>query len=194
MDDLILRTVIALLLTTWHTGWYLCLKLYPEPAIREPRSLSKAIFGFRGGWFALFYGLVLLQLVGWTFGARISSSSQTTVLTMQAMGLALAILGATGTLWARISREETWAGSGTNPTLVPGHRLVTKGPYRFVRHPFYLSLVLYIVGIQLTLTSWLVLAVIPFLIYITRVARKEGEDLARVYGESYRLYTRRTFV
>jgi len=56
-----------------------------------------------------------------------------------------------------------------------GHRVVQNGPYRFVRHPMYTSLIVLMVGLALILGSWL--AVVPAtLIAALLVVRTSFED------------------
>jgi len=72
--------------------------------------------------------------------------------------------------------------------------VVTRGPYRWVRHPSYTGLLLLMAGLGLSLASWLgllVCTVVPGLAILRRI-RVEEEELARVLGEPYRAYHRRT--
>ena len=56
-----------------------------------------------------------------------------------------------------------------------GHRVVQDGPYRFVRHPMYTSLIVLMLGMALVLGSWL--AVVPaILIAVLLVVRTSLED------------------
>ncbi len=56
-----------------------------------------------------------------------------------------------------------------------GHRVVRHGPYRFVRHPMYTSLIVLMIGLALMLGSWL--AVLPAtLIGVLLVIRTSFED------------------
>ncbi len=67
-----------------------------------------------------------------------------------------------------------------------GHKAVTSGPYRFVRHPGYLAGVLYILSIPLTIGS--VLAFIPagvyVVLFIIRTALEDGVLLRELDGYS----------
>jgi protein-S-isoprenylcysteine O-methyltransferase Ste14 len=75
-----------------------------------------------------------------------------------------------------------------------GQAVVTHGPYRWVRHPSYTGLLLIALGIGLGARNWLSLlicAVVPMLGLLPRIAVEESE-LARVLGEEYRGYQRRT--
>ncbi|WP_141963964.1 methyltransferase family protein [Actinoallomurus bryophytorum] len=75
-----------------------------------------------------------------------------------------------------------------------GQAVVTHGPYRWVRHPSYTGLLLIALGIGLGAGNWLsllVCAAVPALGLLPRIAVEESE-LARVLGEEYRGYQRRT--
>lgn len=74
-----------------------------------------------------------------------------------------------------------------------GHQLITTGPYRFARHPGYLSYLISMAGIGLSLSSIatfvMLIIVIPFLLW--RI-RKEEEMMSARFGEQYLAYTRKT--
>jgi protein-S-isoprenylcysteine O-methyltransferase Ste14 len=73
------------------------------------------------------------------------------------------------------------------------HTLVTHGPYRWVRHPFYDLLFLWGLSITLLTANWLLavllVAVLTMLGIRTRV---EEAKLAERFGDEYRAYARRT--
>ena len=73
------------------------------------------------------------------------------------------------------------------------HRLVTHGPYRWVRHPFYDAMALVILAIALIAANWFILAAgaAVFALLAIRVTTEEGKLLER-FGESYRVYRART--
>ena len=75
----------------------------------------------------------------------------------------------------------------------PGHRLITNGPYRLVRHPGYLSNLLCMAAIGLALSSLvglgLTLLVVPLI--VLRIGREE-EMLAVEFGQAYERYRQRT--
>ncbi len=75
------------------------------------------------------------------------------------------------------------------------HRLVTTGPYRWIRHPLYTALLTMIAGAALFLLNALLLALVPFAIAIAlRRALLEEELLSsgEGFGEEYENYVRRT--
>ena len=68
--------------------------------------------------------------------------------------------------------------------------VVTRGAYRFLRHPSYTAGILMNTGIGLALGSWasaLILAIASFLVYIYRI-RVEERTLATTIGEPYRRF------
>jgi protein-S-isoprenylcysteine O-methyltransferase Ste14 len=102
---------------------------------------------------------------------------------LYAAGLALAIAG-------RVQLGPSWTNleDGGAPARAP---LVTRGVYAYIRHPIYTGDLLLLLGLELALNSWLVLAVaIPAAIAV-RKARAEETALARQSPE-YAAYRRRT--
>jgi protein-S-isoprenylcysteine O-methyltransferase len=76
----------------------------------------------------------------------------------------------------------------------PQHRLVDSGPYRHVRHPAYLGLLLSMLGLGLCAGHWasLVAAVgLPLAAILHRI-RIEEQALLRHFGPAYVDYARRT--
>lgn len=73
------------------------------------------------------------------------------------------------------------------------HRLVTDGPYRFVRHPLYTALFLGYLGTLLALQSWMLAAWFPVFVASYLLFAKEEENvMERGFGEAYRAYRRQT--
>lgn len=76
-----------------------------------------------------------------------------------------------------------------------GHELVTRGPYRVLRHPSYTGLLVILGGVGAVFGSWLSLACIlglglPALVW--RIAIEE-RALAERFGERWREHVRRTW-
>lgn len=69
-----------------------------------------------------------------------------------------------------------------------GHHLVTMGPYRFVRHPGYLGMVLSVPASGLALGSWL--ALIPAVAYAVIILRRAAieDDFLRQNLSGYESY------
>jgi protein-S-isoprenylcysteine O-methyltransferase Ste14 len=75
-----------------------------------------------------------------------------------------------------------------------GHELVSTGPYRVLRHPFYTGLLMAAVGLPAVFGSWIGVAfaviALPLVLYRVEV---EEEQLERQFGEAYRTLRPRTW-
>jgi protein-S-isoprenylcysteine O-methyltransferase Ste14 len=73
------------------------------------------------------------------------------------------------------------------------HTLVTRGPYRWIRHPFYVAMALVSLGSALLAANWFVLAsgAVVFALLAVR-SRVEEQLLAARFGDAYREYKDRT--
>jgi protein-S-isoprenylcysteine O-methyltransferase Ste14 len=73
------------------------------------------------------------------------------------------------------------------------HTLVTDGPYRWVRHPFYDVVLLGVISMSLLTANWLLalsgLTAFAMLVVRTRI---EEEKLIERFGDEYRTYMERT--
>ena len=69
------------------------------------------------------------------------------------------------------------------------HTLVTRGPYRWVRHPFYDCMALFVCSISLMMANWFVAAsgALMFVLLAIR-SRTEEQKLLDRFGEPYRAY------
>jgi len=74
------------------------------------------------------------------------------------------------------------------------HRVVDRGPYRWIRHPAYSGTFMALIGVGLALGNWAALLgilVMPVLAYANRVTIEE-RTLAAALGQEYQNYMRRT--
>jgi protein-S-isoprenylcysteine O-methyltransferase Ste14 len=75
-----------------------------------------------------------------------------------------------------------------------GHRLVTEGLYRHIRHPMYLAFFLYSAGQALAVPNWVAgpfYLVEMVLLFALRVGPEE-RMMTEEFGEEYEAYVRRT--
>jgi len=84
------------------------------------------------------------------------------------------------------------SGQSENPWK-PTPRIVERGPFRLIRNPMYLQLVLICVGLSILLANWWLLLLTPAVAWtLQRFAiRPEEADLERKFGDEYRAYKRR---
>jgi protein-S-isoprenylcysteine O-methyltransferase Ste14 len=107
------------------------------------------------------------------------------------LGLALFALGGVLRIWPMFVLGERFSGL---VAIQPGHALVTGGPYRYVRHPSYLGMMLGLAGWALLFRSAVGLAAVA-LALVVLAARIEDEEtlLASHFGDAYAEYRRRTW-
>jgi protein-S-isoprenylcysteine O-methyltransferase Ste14 len=106
-------------------------------------------------------------------------------------GIIVIWLGLAVRVWAVLTLGGSFS---TFVQVDAGQAVVTRGPYRWVRHPSYAGLLMIALGFGLGLANWLSLAVCaigPALGLLPRIAVEESE-LTRVLGEQYRNYQRAT--
>ena len=87
---------------------------------------------------------------------------------------------------------------GTNWSITlevrEGHRLITQGVYRRVRHPMYSALALYSVGQALVIPNW-VAGLSNLIVFAVLFALRVGAEekmMAQQFGNEYAAYTART--
>ncbi len=98
-------------------------------------------------------------------------------------------------LWL-FARSHADLGTNWSVTLEvrEGHRLVTQGIYRMVRHPMYSALLLYALGQALVVPNWIVgpfYAVVMSLLFAFRVGPEE-RMMREEFGKDYETYMERT--
>lgn len=81
--------------------------------------------------------------------------------------------------------------SGLGVRLNVGHRLVTHGPFAWVRHPLYLGLQIVALGGLLLYRTWTMVFVAANFLGLFLRARREEEALQTEFGEEWRAYARR---
>ncbi len=105
-------------------------------------------------------------------------------------GIALFAVGIAINTWAMATLRAMFT---VRLGVQKGHRLVTSGPYRLVRHPAYFGFVLALPGMGLALGSVALLALtVAILAWIVSRIRVEEAMLVEQFGEEYRAYQRRT--
>ena len=109
----------------------------------------------------------------------------------RALGLVVMWLGLAIRVWAVAALGRAFR---TTVEVDADQAVVSRGPYRWVRHPSYTGLLLIVAGFGLALGNWLALAAcvaLPLPALLRRIHVEEAE-LTRVLGEPYRAYQTRT--
>jgi protein-S-isoprenylcysteine O-methyltransferase Ste14 len=107
------------------------------------------------------------------------------------MLVALTVAGLVLTWWARIHLGRLWSDWVTKKA---GHHVVDTGPYRLVRHPIYLGLLLagFATAIEKGTSFALAGAAIVTLAFYTKARREERFLSAELDGNAYAAYARKT--
>jgi protein-S-isoprenylcysteine O-methyltransferase Ste14 len=105
-------------------------------------------------------------------------------------GLAIYTLGLATAITARLQLGKCWTDI-ESATVLREHRVISKGIYRFIRHPIYVGDLLLLLGLQITLNSWLFLAV-PVLATVVVCQAIDEERMLRESLPGYADYCRQT--
>ncbi|MBT1511598.1 isoprenylcysteine carboxylmethyltransferase family protein [Bradyrhizobium sp. SRL28] len=128
--------------------------------------------------FMLIFVLVtLIWLVAIGLDRRAQASDVPLVL--QALGLAMYLLSTAIIMW--VFRENSFAAPVVKVQAERHHRVVSSGPYAFVRHPMYSGIMLFFVGVPLLLGSWWGVAIAPVFAVLFAI-RARIEERALVEG------------
>ena len=100
-------------------------------------------------------------------------------LVLQALGLAMYLLSTAIIMW--VFRENSFAAPVVKVQAERHHRVVSSGPYAFVRHPMYSGIMLFFVGVPLLLGSWWGVAIAPVFAVLFAI-RARIEERALVEG------------
>jgi len=131
-----------------------------------------------------------LSLLAWLAGVpRMGAALMETSWLTYGAGVLLSIAGLLLMGWTyAIFASWRWRAE-----VAPGHQLITRGPFRMVRHPIYLSFALFYVGAYFLLPylPFLLHAIASFFAYDYRARTEEGV-LLEAFGNEYRAYRAQT--
>jgi protein-S-isoprenylcysteine O-methyltransferase Ste14 len=100
-------------------------------------------------------------------------------LALQALGLAMLVFSGGFIMW--VMHENSFAAPVVRLQTERGHRVVSTGPYAWVRHPMYSGAILFFVGAPLLLGSWWGVAMAPLFAVLFAI-RAGIEERALVAG------------
>lgn len=110
----------------------------------------------------------------------------------QPLGLALFALGIVVRTWAIVSLGRMFT---VDVAILEGHRLVTTGPYRWLRHPSYSGVLAAVLGLGILSghAVALVLVTATALFALVRRIRVEERALAEAFGPAWDAHRARTW-
>jgi protein-S-isoprenylcysteine O-methyltransferase Ste14 len=163
----------------------------PHKEIDEPSGFVAGVAAL--GTFAYFLEALLypsLVLADFPFSLSVFNLSLPTTFAIpsQVMGLFLTAIGYSLFLWSVIVRGRY----ATSWAMRDNHKLVTWGPYRYVRHPSYLAYFLMFTGLIAIWPSWLTLIPLVAVPSYFRVTLEEERLLEQRFGSQYLNYQKKT--
>jgi len=152
--------------------------------------LTLVAIGYLGIWPFWVGGIVLLFLGRYYTAFGFLTFLFPRVSFVPIVGLVVLYVGSLFFAWAI-----GFAGKYLRPStsgVYANHRLVQEGPLGIVRHPYYVSYVLILVGLSFTLTTiWPLLLALCVVIGMGPTAKAEEEQLAALFGKEYQEYQQR---
>ena len=139
----------------------------------------------------LFFVLIPGTVVGWVPYWLTDWRMQAPPLALPALrivGAVLVVLGLLGLVDSTI--RFAFVGLGTPAPIAPPRHLVVSGPYRHVRNPMYVAILVILVGQALVLGTVVLLryAVMVWVLFHAFVYLYEEPDLAAKFGPEYETY------
>src|SRR5271157_250351 len=135
----------------------------------------------------LFFGIWLLFGGNWN-GLNMTLVPDTPIVWW--LGLVLTALGVAISIWARVSLGANWSGV---VTLKDDHELISKGLYRWIRHPIYTGILLAMIGTAMIkghVRGWLGFLMVLAAFYFK--ARREEGFLRHEFGDGFEEHAKRT--
>jgi protein-S-isoprenylcysteine O-methyltransferase Ste14 len=134
--------------------------------------------------------LMYLALLFLPFADRRGIGTLTRNPTVRWIGVALFSLGIGFVFWSGVALGRLYSG---DVTLQEDHRLVTDGPYGWVRHPRYAGAILVAFGLAFTFNSWIGLAASVAFVGIILFRVSDEEALMRqAFGSEWEAYCEHT--
>ncbi|MEE2790184.1 MAG: isoprenylcysteine carboxylmethyltransferase family protein, partial [Acidobacteriota bacterium] len=157
-------------------------EMIPRSAETGPLKLTRATFAIPGMLLLLTY-VIYPPLVAW--------SSLAVPLWARWLGVLVGSSATPLNLWVLSS-----LGKNVSETVLTktNHKLITGGPYRWVRHPLYASSFTLLSGLSLVAANWLmaVLTVGAVALFSVVIIPLEENELLKKFGDRYRDYQRTT--
>ena len=107
------------------------------------------------------------------------------------LGLGAIVAGLAVRWWAVLTLRRFFT---VDVAIHADHRLVETGPYRFVRHPAYVGMLLSFAGLALCASSWVsaLVILVPIAAALLYRIRVEERALLGAFPSEYRVYAART--
>ncbi|MBC7854408.1 MAG: isoprenylcysteine carboxylmethyltransferase family protein [Pirellulaceae bacterium] len=184
-DDTVRLMLLLIGLVFVPPALYYRLRSFTRERLDRWQEGAFILFGLRLTALVMFSG----GMMWWINPAWMVWSSLSLPMWLRCVGLAVLVIGGSLIVWTFHN-----LGKNLTDTVVTRqeHSLVTSGPYRWVRHPFYLAGALGVLGVCLATANWFFAVagavVLTFLYSRTRI---EEAKLVERFGDDYRNYMQR---
>jgi protein-S-isoprenylcysteine O-methyltransferase Ste14 len=162
---------------------------YIVPLFTNPNHQRKSLQSDRGSYFAIitavFLGIAL------SIHLRMNNLGTFTGW-FQWLGLLLMVTGATFRQWALIHLGRFFS---CTVQIESEHRVITSGPYQWIRHPAYTGMITVYTGLSMAIGTWLGTLTTFIIVTISLLYRIRVEEatLVQALGDEYRTYMKRTW-
>jgi protein-S-isoprenylcysteine O-methyltransferase Ste14 len=130
--------------------------------------------------FVVVFGLFYLRFYFGTYESTLTS---------RIAGTVIVISGMFGYILSLLSLRRNWSLSAS---VKEGHKLVKSGPYKFVRHPMYFSMIVIVLGTGLLMGNYMMILSIPIISVVYYIRAEKEEELLRGEFPEYERYARET--
>ena len=158
--------------------------------LRQRRKNNATTMNDKGSLWLL-YGLITL---GYALSFSIGATKTGRVHhwdTFFAIGMVLVVIGFTIRMYSILTLSQYFTYSVAK---VENHKIISTGPYKFIRHPGYLGQCIIFMGISISISNWLsiLLMMIPVTLgYLYRI-KVEEKFMTDQFGDAYKDYQDRT--
>jgi protein-S-isoprenylcysteine O-methyltransferase Ste14 len=176
---------IMAVVSVWGFSWLkrhdpaLLAERLRSPIQRGQLPADKLLMGaFMPLWFGWFVLMGLDRRFGWS----------SMPVPLEVLGTVLLCLG----IWLswEVLKENSYAAPVVKVQKERGHKVVTTGPYAYVRHPMYASVILIGTGVPLLLGSWWGLLAVPLFMLVLAFRAVMEERMLTAELEGYADYAK----
>jgi protein-S-isoprenylcysteine O-methyltransferase Ste14 len=187
--ETVFRVIVPSLLIAFavHRGYYVKTHSKPEEETLKKREegLLSRMAGLLGVIGCLSVAACALH-PGWITFANLPFPT-----VLRWMGVGMAILGFTLLQWAQITLGKSWSDT---PRMMKEQALVTRGPYRMIRHPIYTAFLAILGSLLFISSNWLIGLCWIGMTSLEILSRIQYEEtiMSEYFGEQYRDYVKKT--
>ena len=187
--ETLFRIILPILIIAFavHRGYYVKNHSKPEEATLKKREegLASKISGV--------LGLIgFISVIAFVINpAWLSFASLSLPLWLRWAGVGIALIGFVLLQWSQVTLGKSWSDT---PRMMKDQRLITDGPYHFIRHPIYTAFI-FILGSTLLISSnWFIGLAWVGMTILEVISRIDFEEslMLEYFGEQYQEYMKKT--